>query len=176
MEKGMKGLTTKCLADEMNFSESAIYRHFKNKDDIIILLLRELGTSTENRITKVINKNNLPEENIRAIFNSQFNFFKKNPHYVIAILSESLMDCTDEIKNELFKIMQFITQIVTKEIELGKKQNVFCKEIQTPELVHIILGSFRLIMFKWKLSYFKQDLEKEGIKIIDSIMLLLKNK
>ncbi len=176
MEKGIKGLTTKCLADEMNFSESAIYRHFKNKDDIIILLLHELGTSTEARLKTVISKTKTPEENIRAIFKSQFTFFQENPHYVIAILSESLLDSSDAIKNELFKIMQFITKILTHEIELGKKHGHFIKEIQTTELVHIIVGSFRLCMFKWKLSNFKLDIEKEGLKIIDSILLLLKNK
>ena len=39
MEKGIKGLTTKNLAIEMEFSESALYRHFKNKEDIILLLI-----------------------------------------------------------------------------------------------------------------------------------------
>ena len=29
MEKGILGLTTKNLAQKMNFSESALYRHFK---------------------------------------------------------------------------------------------------------------------------------------------------
>ena len=39
IEKGIKGLTTKNLAQEMGFSESALYRHFNNKEDIIVLLL-----------------------------------------------------------------------------------------------------------------------------------------
>ncbi|MEI6311188.1 MAG: TetR/AcrR family transcriptional regulator [Bacteroidota bacterium] len=176
MEKGIKGLTTKCLADEMNFSESAIYRHFKNKDDIIILLLQDLASSTESRLNKIISQKKSAAENIQAIFKSQFSFFKKNPHYVIAILSESLMDGSEEIKNELFNIMQYILKILSHEIERGKKEGLFIKEIQTTELVHIIIGSFRLCMFKWKLSDFKIDIEKEGDKIINSILLLLKNK
>ncbi|MFN5416495.1 MAG: TetR/AcrR family transcriptional regulator, partial [Flavobacteriia bacterium] len=36
---GISGLTTKNLAKEMNFSESAIYRHFKSKEDIIVEML-----------------------------------------------------------------------------------------------------------------------------------------
>ena len=40
MEKGIKGLTTKNLAQEMGFSESALYRHFTNKEDIVVLLLQ----------------------------------------------------------------------------------------------------------------------------------------
>ena len=45
MEKGIKGLTTKNLAQEMEFSESALYRHFKNKEDIILLFIRFLSVA-----------------------------------------------------------------------------------------------------------------------------------
>ncbi|MCK5280372.1 MAG: helix-turn-helix transcriptional regulator, partial [Cyclobacteriaceae bacterium] len=36
---GVSGLTIKNLAKEMKFSESAIYRHFTSKEEIIIALL-----------------------------------------------------------------------------------------------------------------------------------------
>ncbi len=40
---GLNGLTIKNLALEMNFSESAIYRHFSSKEEIIITLLKYLN-------------------------------------------------------------------------------------------------------------------------------------
>lgn len=39
---GVGGLTIKNLAKEMQFSESAIYRHFASKEEIIISLLQIL--------------------------------------------------------------------------------------------------------------------------------------
>ena len=39
---GVSGLTIKNLAKEMKFSESAIYRHFTSKEEIIIALLEFL--------------------------------------------------------------------------------------------------------------------------------------
>mgnify|MGYP000995151449 FL=1 len=36
---GVSGLTIKNLAKEMKFSESAIYRHFESKEDIILSML-----------------------------------------------------------------------------------------------------------------------------------------
>ena len=35
-ESGISGLTTKKLAAKMGFAESALYRHFKSKENIII--------------------------------------------------------------------------------------------------------------------------------------------
>ena len=65
---GLSGLTIKNLAKEMKFSESAIYRHFASKEDIIISLLEYLAQDMENRFSRVITDEQSPEENFKAIF------------------------------------------------------------------------------------------------------------
>jgi AcrR family transcriptional regulator len=40
---GISGLTIKNLAKEMQFSESAIYRHFTSKEEIIVAMLEYLA-------------------------------------------------------------------------------------------------------------------------------------
>lgn len=54
-KSGTSGLTIKNLAKEMNFSESAIYRHFSSKEDIILAMMNFLAESIDQRLT------NLPE-------------------------------------------------------------------------------------------------------------------
>ena len=39
---GISGLTIKNLAKEMKFSESAIYRHFESKEEILLMMLQYL--------------------------------------------------------------------------------------------------------------------------------------
>ena len=51
---GISGLTIKNLAKEMKFSESAIYRHFTSKEEIIIALLEYLAQSMDERYTNAI--------------------------------------------------------------------------------------------------------------------------
>ena len=68
MDKGVKGLTTKNLALEMGFSESALYRHFKNKEDIIVLLLDHLYNNIKERLEETQKNDNAPSEKLKAIF------------------------------------------------------------------------------------------------------------
>ena len=49
---GVSGLTIKNLAKEMQFSESAIYRHFKSKEEIIIAMLNYLADNIDKRLVK----------------------------------------------------------------------------------------------------------------------------
>ena len=46
---GVSGLTIKNLAKEMKFSESAIYRHFASKEEIIIAMLEYLAQNIDER-------------------------------------------------------------------------------------------------------------------------------
>lgn len=176
IEKGIKGLTTKTVASEMNFSESAIYRHFKSKEEILVALLSLLKQNMNKRLTAQIKPQNTATENFKAIFASQFNYFKRNPHFVVAVLSEGLLDESEEIKRIVLQLMQNKMQILANILAQGKQNNEFTKEIPTEDLLPIILGSFRFQMLKWKLSGFEFDIEKEGEKNIENLLLLLKHK
>lgn len=173
MDKGVKGLTTKNLALEMGFSESALYRHFKNKEDIIVLLLDHLYNNIKERLEEVQKNENAPSEKLKAIFRSQFHYFSQQPHFIIAILSEGLFDETEKINSSILKIIAYKTNLISNIIEEGKQNQEFNNEISTPEMVHIILGSFRLMMLKWKLSKFDIDLTQHGNAIMTTAIKLI---
>jgi len=85
---GVKGVTIKNLAIEMQFSESAIYRHFKSKEDIIVTMLNYLAEDMDSRLTNAIRPEDSTEDKFRSLFNSQFTFFKSNPHFVALTIEE----------------------------------------------------------------------------------------
>lgn len=173
IEKGIKGLTTKTVASEMNFSESAIYRHFKSKEEILIALLSLLKQNMNKRLTSEIKPQNTSAENFKAVFTSQFNYFKKNPHFVVAVLSDGLLDESEEIRTIILQLMQNKMQLLAQILEQGKQTNEFATEISTEDLLPIILGSFRFQMLKWKLSNFQYDITTEGNKTIDNLLALI---
>lgn len=173
MENGIKGLTTKNLAQEMAFSESALYRHFKNKEDIIVLLLNYLGSNIKERLDIISENKATSGEKLKQLFSSQFQFFSKNPHFVVAILSEGLFDESEKINQSIMKIIHYKIELITKIIEVGKENNEFANSIETQEIVHIIMGSFRMMMLKWKFSKFEIDLINQGNKIMNTTIKLV---
>ena len=70
---GVSGLTIKNLAKEMGFSESAIYRHFKSKEEIIVAMLNYLADDIDKRLTD-LNKPVEPDEQFKSLFREQFRF------------------------------------------------------------------------------------------------------
>ena len=71
---GVGGLTIKNLAKEMQFAESAIYRHFTSKEEIIVSMLNYLADSIDERLSNIAPSID-PEENFKAMFHEHFRFF-----------------------------------------------------------------------------------------------------
>ena len=74
---GVGGLTTKNLAKEMQFSESALYRHYPNKEEIVIALLEYLATNMDERFSNGLSIIQKPEENLFHCFEISFHFLKR---------------------------------------------------------------------------------------------------
>ena len=91
-EDGVHGLTTKKLASRVGFSESAIYRHFKSKEDIIVSLLLYLSESMNERFSNLDLSEDDPVSSFEQLFINQTEFFSKNPHFVVAVFSDGLLE------------------------------------------------------------------------------------
>jgi TetR/AcrR family fatty acid metabolism transcriptional regulator len=74
---GVSGLTIKNLAKEMKFSESAIYRHFTSKEEIIIALLEYLAISMDERYTMQFPACNHQKKNLQRYFKINFHSLKR---------------------------------------------------------------------------------------------------
>jgi TetR/AcrR family transcriptional regulator, fatty acid metabolism regulator protein len=173
---GVGGLTIKNLAREMDFSESAIYRHFASKEEIIVALLDYLAKNTDERYSEVSNSNLSPEEKFKALFKSQFLFFSQNPHFVVAVFSDGLMERKGKINEAILNIMAVKTKHLLPIITEGQRVGVFTRDLDSQVLMHIAMGTIRLQMFKWRVADFKIDITKKGDEFIQALLLLIKTK
>jgi TetR/AcrR family fatty acid metabolism transcriptional regulator len=172
---GVGGLTIKNLAKEMGFAESAIYRHFDSKEEIVVAMLNFLAENMDERLGRVISSQQGPTENLEAIFLDQFAFFAKNPHFVVAVFSDGLLEASQKINAAILRIMQVKMKHLMPVVMQGQQQGFFTNSITTEELMHIIMGTFRLQMFKWRIANFQFDIERQGKNMLDALAILVKS-
>lgn len=173
-ESGLAGLTTKNLASKMGFAESALYRHFKGKEEIIVTMLQYLASDMDKRLTFCVQNENGPEEKIKAIFNNQFEFFEKHPHFLVAVFSEGLLEESKKINAAILQIMATKRKHLMPVIKQGQLEGVFETSAPAEDLLHIIMGSFRLHMLQWRMTDFAFNVKQKGNKLMASILTLIK--
>jgi len=170
---GVDGLTIKNLAKEVQFSESAIYRHFSSKEEIIVAMLNYLADSIDKRLSALDSSAN-PETKFKALFNEQFRFFNLNPDFVVAVFSDGLMEKSQIINEALLGLMNVKIRHLMPIVMEGQQKGVFTNAITTDELMHIIMGTFKLQMFKWRIANFEFDINRSGDNMVQSILTLIK--
>lgn len=170
---GVSGLTIKNLAKEMHFSEAALYRHFTSKEEIIIAMLEFLAESMDQRYTDALLNETSPVDKFKTIFHNQFSFFSKNPHFVVAVFSDGLMEESEGINKAIQKIMQIKMKYLVPIIAEGQESGIFTTTVSKDELVQIVMGTFRLQMFKWRLANFQFDLKSQGESMIHALIALM---
>lgn len=173
---GIGGLTTKNLGKEMQSSESAIYRHFSGKEEIIIAMLNYLADSLDEKYTLGISKNDTSEEKFKKLFQLQFDYFTANPHYVVAVFSDGLLEESEKINEAILKIMAIKHKHLLPIIEEGQKTGDFTSALSIDDILHITMGAIRLHMFKWRVAEFKFDIREKGNAIVQSVLTLIKTK
>lgn len=173
-EHGVHGLTTKQLAKEIGFSESALYRHFSSKEDIALSLLDHLAMCMKERFSNLELSGDDPSDDLLQLFSSQFEFFNESPHYVIVVFSDGIFKESDRMKEAIKRLMDTKQSYLLPIITTGKQKQVFRNDVSTQEMMHIIMGTVRLQMYKWKSTHFEYDIRIRGKNTIESLLKLIK--
>ncbi len=172
---GINGLTIKNLASEMNFSESAIYRHFSSKEEIIVTLLKYLNENV-NTIFKESSISGVFEKDFTALFKELTYYFKENPFYVVVVFSEGLVNESAQIGEKIIQLMNSLTKHAQAIIKEGQEKDLITRSLTSEQIVEIIIPAFRHQLFRWKISNFESDVAQSIESLAGSLLLLLKER
>ena len=173
-DKGIQGFTIKNLANGIGVTEPAIYRHFENKQKILIGILSLFKENKESFIKNVQADEVNPLDKLKSLFAIRFKYFAKNRAIASVIFSEELFRNDPLLSAKVFEIMKENQKIILQIIKAGQKASVIKLNVSSEQLAFIITGAIRLIVTKWRLSDYSFNLEKEGKNLWKTIELLIK--
>jgi hypothetical protein len=138
-------------------------------------MLNYLADDIDKRLTD-LNKPVEPDEQFKSLFREQFRFFSLKPHFVVAVFSDGLMEESQLINKNILKLMNVKIKHLMPIIMEGQQTGSFTNALTTDELMHIIMGTFKLQMFKWRIANFEFDIKRNGENMVQSILTLIKTK
>ena len=94
----------------------------------------------------------------------------------MAVFSDGLMEESQRINETISKIMAVKMKHLMPIILEGQQKNIFTNSITSEDLVHIVMGTFRLQMYKWRVANFQYDIIRNGNDLILSLLTIIKTK
>ncbi len=171
---GIGGLTTKNLAKELNFTESALYRHFNSKEDIIVSMLDYLACTMDQHFSEIIDTEKPLDVQLMALFDAQFKLFNDNKYFVVVVLSDDLIQNSVAMTNAVKRIMSVKSSHLTTIVEQGQSQGVIIDTIPCDQIIHVIMGAFRLLIVKWRMDSFKFNIKEKGGEMMQALLTMIR--
>lgn len=172
-EGGIQALTIKNLSAEIGIAESAIYRHFKSKTEVLNTLLDFLKSIICSHYDHTYKLNISAVGRIEQMIIGQLKIFAENPPYAIVILSDGLYKNEKELHSKIFTLMENAKTTYIKIIDEGKIAGEIRKDVASEQIAFIIMGSVRLTINQWSLSDFSFDLKERSNILFQTIKTLI---
>ena len=166
-ELGLQGLTTKEIAKREGVTEPALYKQFKNKDEIILGVLDEYSKFEIKIMNTVIEQEMKPLEAVFYFAKAYGGYYQGYPQITRVLYSMDMYAYDEVANNKMLEILYRRQAFMKGVVEEGQRQEVMDKGIEAQKLAEMILGIMMSIIFNWKIENTESCLN-------DKIMVALK--
>lgn len=170
---GIQNLTIRKLASEMDITEPAIYRHFIDKQDLLLNIIKY----SENRINMIFEQ--IPDNEkdhkqiLDIIYRAHLTLFKKNRAISAVVFSEEFFRsspaCIEAARDMLINTERKIECIIR-----NAQRNGHIRNDLTPEFIcFMYMSVIRFLIRKWRLTEYEYDIEQRGNEYLNQLKLMI---
>lgn len=171
--KGIQGLTIKNISAGIGFTEAAIYRHFKSKDEILSTILDDFRMNLDSKSKSILESDSPALVKLRTMLNQLIKMFCTNPYIVSVIFSDEIFKNKKILSDKIIHLIKQNNECFRIIAAEGQKTKEIRTDIEAEELAIIIMGSFRMIVKNWQLNNQKYSLEVRGEKFFESLFKII---
>ena len=173
-EKGIQQLTIKNLSKRIGIAESAIYRHFSSKLDILLSILSLFHLNSEQMNQALAGTQSNPSQKLKMLLEGRFAHFAKNPTIATVIFSEELFRNDRRLSDRIYEMIKTNQELIISILKEGQRSGDFRNDFDPEEMAFMIMGGMRLIVTQWRFSEYQFDLQKKGQRFWQTIEILIK--
>ena len=151
IQEGIKGLTMKKVADRMKFTEPAMYRHFKDKQDMVVALIHRIRTGYEEVVSKA-DKTRDPREYFHAMVCSLLDYLEQVRGVTILFLSESTFSRDDEVRKALLAFYSGMIWHVAEYLKEARERGLVRGDVDEEAGAVILVGMIQSLTIRFLLS------------------------
>ncbi|MHB8108704.1 MAG: TetR/AcrR family transcriptional regulator [Syntrophorhabdaceae bacterium] len=164
-EQGMSGFTTAAVAREVGMSEANLYRHFKNKQEILSETITRIGQGLSSNVDTVVKSSATPIDRLKNIFRLHMKYVGQNHGIPRLVFSDEIHAENPEMKAILLNMISSYADLLEGIIGEGKEQGSMKPDLDPRGTALTFIGMVQITILRWVLSDFKLSLEKEGLKL-----------
>jgi TetR/AcrR family transcriptional regulator, fatty acid metabolism regulator protein len=166
-DKGISALTTAGIAREAGMSEANLYRHFRNKEEILSHTVETIisGLRANVEKSKKVDDKEHPLEKLRRLFLLHLKYIEENEGIPRLVFSEEIHHGNPGLKDRIVTAIDAYAGSLAAIFSDGKKAGMISKEIDPGRSAFTFVGMIQISVLRWSLNGFSFPLTSEGLKL-----------
>ena len=165
---GVNGLTIHEVALAATMSEANIYRHFKNKQDVIRAVVEFIGGQVTSRAAQLAGSSGKPLDKLEKVILAHTGMIAKNPGIPRLLFSDGGMVTGGKIAQIMNSRIEGFLATLTGLIEAASAEGALREGVSARETATSIVGIIQFCVLRWIGS------QAEG-RLVDEVTLLWNN-
>ncbi|RJP24911.1 MAG: TetR/AcrR family transcriptional regulator [Candidatus Abyssobacteria bacterium SURF_5] len=161
---GIKGLNVARIARRIGLVPSALYRHFRGKDEVLDAVLAMIEQRLLENVDVARREQPSAPERLQLLLRLHIKFIRENQGVLRVIFSEDLFGGKPARKARVYGMIRRYLHKIEEIVREGQAQNVFRSELN-PETVSIMfLGLIQPAAILWNMSDGEFDVTRHSEK------------
>lgn len=139
-EKGIDSVTTQDMANAMNVTQGAIFKHFTTKDDIWFAVIHWIREQLMKVLEKAASGATDPINAIERMFFAHITFISKHPSIPRLLFSEMLHKKNSKLRNLLQEIISGYEGRIAGLLEAAKDQSLVARDLDSKSAAVLYIG------------------------------------
>lgn len=169
-EVEIQNLSTKRIARNEGISEGTLFRHFKNKTEIMIALLEHFSQFDNAIIEASRNLGLNPIGTIKYFINAYAEYYENYPEITVLIQSYDSLLADPKLYEKIRMIIIRRSSFIGEMIKKGQTKGFIKRSINPEDVEDLIMGGTRNICLKWKMNKYKFSLKDRTLSMVNMIL------
>jgi AcrR family transcriptional regulator len=158
IKQGSEHVTVRNIAKEVKISEAAIYRHFKSKRDVLLLLANQITDNLLQDIENAESGAHDPLERIDAILKSHLSTIEQRRGISFLVLAEIISLGDKKLNKEVYKNLQTYVGRLKTLLSDGASAGWVRQDLDLEAASFLMFGLIQGLVNIWALSNYGFDL------------------
>jgi len=173
-QNGIRALTVSRLAKEVGFVESALYRHFKSKKDLILFIIDSILQEARAHFEAVEEKAEDAVDALRRLLHLHLNFLEQYPGIFKVVYSDEIHLGDEELQDRLYRLISEIVDFIKKIIAKANAEEKLQPDLDLTVTAMHFLGLVYTAFSFWTLKRRKVSLKKIGEALFEQFLVGVK--
>jgi AcrR family transcriptional regulator len=158
---GSEHVTVRRIAKEIGITEGAVYRHFKSKREILLLLAGDIEETLINDIDKNFNDGDWSHEYLEKIILEHISAIEQRRGVTFQVIAEIISLGDKKLNSKVYGVICNYIERIKKILAEGVSKGQLRSDVDIDAAAKLYFGMTQGLVNVWALSQYSFNLEKE---------------